>query len=569
MLDPTQYPAYLDAQRKQQLAQMLMGSLQQSENSPNPSTGISGAAGAVTPRRGIFQSVAPLVGALMAAKAQKSALGAQQQYMQGLYGGSPQPAAPAQPSPTDTAASQGPPAPGAAPAPSGLVQQPSQNPMIPKGMTPGHAQALLAMMGPETYAKTYLAGTPEWQNALTANNGDANAAMAQLKAEANVKGTTHMRQGEDIVLPNGTTIRNPVLGPGETLSRDAQGNPQSVSLIPGAAEAAGTLKGVTTAADVANTPREVPIGGGATRLMYPGQVPGLGAPPGAPSAQSAYAQATAPPQAPAPSAPAPAPPSPSASSQPIPPTHPIAAPHQPPGLPQVPNGLNYNQAWQNIPKLSVPTTPGQTSDARTLGKITNANAKDKELSDQYGQQSALADQQIQYNNEAMKALPSAAVGPMSDWLTTNRSKLVEMGVPANLIPSSGTVTPTLELNKYLLNSALQGARQIYGSRMTQNEVKLQTEEMSPSSHMTADAIQSLIGQNNVQANYTKQRAQDYSKFTSQGGDPMQFESWYATNRPLGRYVAASSTPPSAIERLHSNPALLSDFKSKYGWDPTQ
>ena len=207
-----------------------------------------------------------------------------------------------------------------------------------------------------------------------------------------------------------------------------------------------------------------------------------------------------------------------------------------------------------------------------MGRIANANTKDAALTDQYGAASHLADQQLDFNRRAMAALPNAEVGPMSEWLTENRARLSEaFPALAKLIPANGTVTPTMELNKELLNSALQGARTIYGNRMTQNEVKLQTEEMSPSAHMTRDAIASLVQQGNVQAMYAKQQAQDYAKFTRAGGDPTQFESWYATHRPLTEFAAYTTMDPAkrdtAMQRFQANPNSRAQFRQALGFDP--
>ncbi len=221
MLDPSQYPSYLDAQRKQQLAQMLMGAFQNSANSPNPSTGITNNPYAVTPRRSIAQNIAPLVTALMAGKAQKDATTAEQQYFQGLYGGGqPQASTPA------AAPPQGPPAPGSTPAPAGAglvpgtaagaspaAAPPSGNPLIPRGMTPGSAQAMLNMMGPETYAKTFLA--PQYQQPEI---------VAQLRA-AGIDPTSP--QGQDaqraIIAKAGTNVQD--VRPGSTLYDVNQRNP--------------------------------------------------------------------------------------------------------------------------------------------------------------------------------------------------------------------------------------------------------------------------------------------------------------------------------------------------------
>jgi hypothetical protein len=169
----------------------------------------------------------------------------------------------------------------------------------------------------------------------------------------------------------------------------------------------------------------------------------------------------------------------------------------------------------------------------------------------------------------MKYLATAETGPSSNWLTEHRANLKEWGVPDALIPGSGTVTDTQELNKNLKQSALQGARSIFGSRMTQMEVKLQHDELSPSTSMTKDAIASLVQQDNIKANYAKQRANDYGQYVQAGGDPMQFERYYASKRPLTRFASQYTTPPAAVDRVKQNPTLLPDFKQKYGWDPTQ
>lgn len=572
ILDPSQYPAYADVQRKQMIAQMLMQSLQQSQNSPNPVAAPVGPY-QVTPRRSIVQNVAPLVNALMAGKAMNSANTAQQQYLQGLYGGGQtQPAQPSastgpgagvispDASPDAQAAAQAltagglvkPPA-AAAPAAPG---PPRPNPLIPPGMTLGSAQQMLNMMGPESYAKTFLAGTPEWQNALRANNGDTNAAMAQLRAEANVKGTMHMRQGEDLVLPNGQTIRNPVLGPGETLTRDAQGNPQSVSLIPGAAAAAGTLKGAQTAADVANTPRMVPMGANVERLMYPGDAGGPGVPPalrpqGTPNAPRATANA----------------PQPTAGAAAAPGSN---APPPPAAIPQKDsNGILSNNLWSGIPKMQIPSTPGQTTNAYQQKIIDSAAAKHQELVNKFDDQSAAGTQQLEYLTAAEKSLPNAEVGPMSEWLTHNRGVLVQQFPQLAGVLGGDKVTPTLELNKQLTNAALQGARSTFGSRMTQNEVNLQKDEMSPNPGMTRDALASLINQAKMKAAYSIQQDQDYSDYHAQNGDPNRFESQYNIKRPITRFSAQYATPAPALDRLKANPALLPDFRNKYGWDPTQ
>jgi hypothetical protein len=568
-LNPSAYPAWQDAQRKQQIAQMLMGAFQNSANSPNP---LAAAVGPyqVQARRSLMQNVAPLVTALMAGKAQNSSLAAQQNAFHARYN-NPQSAADQAPSTGPGAgiispdASQGAQdAAAAVTAGTGLVKPPVAAPAAPRnlanptGLPPGTAQWLRDTQ-PQVYQKimeAQMVGTPEWQNAVRMNNGDVNAAMAQMRAEANVKGTMHMRQGEDIVLPNGQTVRNPVLGPGETLTRDAQGNPASVSLIPGAADAAGTLKGVQTAADVANTPRMVPMGGGSERLMYPGDPNGPGLPP-------ALRQQGMP-SAPQPTANAPGPNAGGvAASRPNAPPTPAAIPQKDS------SGILSNNLWSNIPKMQIPTTPGQTTDAYQQKIIDTAAQKHQDLVNKFGEQSAAGTQQLEYLTEAEKALPNAETGPMTDYLTHNRGLLIEAFPSLAGALGGDKVAPTLELNKQLTNAALQGARTTFGSRMTQNEVKLQTDEMSPSAGMTRDALVSLISQAKMKAAYGIQQDKDYSDYHAQNGDPNRFESQYNVMRPITRFSAQYDTPAPALDRLKANPSLLPDFTKKYGWDPTR
>ena len=275
------------------------------------------------------------------------------------------------------------------------------------------------------------------------------------------------------------------------------------SAIPGAAAARGQIAGTVKGAEELNTPRVMPTAGGGSAFGYPPTPPSLGGARGAAGAAKPAAQPTSQPQ-------------------------------------QTPKG-----PWANIPKLRIPQGIGE-ADLYTTGRLREASKADADLSKQLGSESALAEQQLEFNREAMKALPKAETGPLSDWLTKNRAMLQQLGVPKALIPDSGSVTPTMELNKALKNAALQGARQIYGPRMSQMEVRLQTEEMSPSSSMTRDAIASLMQQNNVRALYAKQRGMDYGKYQEQGGDPFKFESWYSSTFPLTKFAQAASASPAEL-----------------------
>lgn len=408
------------------------------------------------------------------------------------------------------------------------------NPYNPQGLPPA-VMMRLYQSDPGAFAKM-VAGPESVQLGKMAGYTGPQAATAAF----NKSQSLDARPGGAIYLPDGRIIRNPTLPSGmEPTTYDAQGNPQGAQNIPGVVPAMAAQQGTETAAREANTPRMIPQGGGVEKLGYPPTPPAL-QPPGGIGQQPTNKYFGAPPQAPMPQPP------PSAKAV----------------TPQDP--------WlQNIPKLAVPSTPGSTTDTFHQTLLKEAATRHGELTQKFGNEADLADQKLQYNAQAMKYLAGAETGPSSNWLTEHRTNLQEWGVPAALIPGSGTVTPTLELNKNLKQSALQGARSIFGSRMTQMEVKLQHDELSPSTSMTKDAIASLLQQDSIKANYAKQRANDYNSYVTAGGNPMEFERYYASKRPLTRFASQYTTPPSAIDRVQKNPALLSDFKDKYGWDPTQ
>lgn len=523
-LDPSQYPNYLDAQRKQMLAQMLMGNASQANQTPANWDSMK-----VVPRRGLLSNLAGVADSALAGRALKGSQQANQKYFQGLYGGD----APSAPSEQDAAAQ----APELLRNPNPASDQPApQNPMIPPGMSRGTAAGLMGMMGPDKYAEHFIA---------------PNYSPAAIKAQIRAAGIDpDSKQGRQMALAalNKATTNMQDVRPGGTLFDVSKGQPvfsapqngvqtqwgpqgPTQGLVPGAAPAAATMAGAEAGAKAVNTPQAMPTQGGGTRFGYPQDA--VGTPPAlrdpnqaAPASKSYFPQG--------------------------------------PQTSQVPQ----NGAWGSMPKLPVSTSLG-APDEFTKGRLQEAGKKDAELSTQYGKEADLADQKLQYNSEALKALPGAEVGPSSSWMTEHRANFLEWGVPESLIPGSGKTTNTMELNKNLKQSALQGARSIFGSRMTQMEVKLQHDELSPSTSMTKDAIASLMQQDNIKQQYAKQRSQDYGKYVQSGGDPLRFESWYSKTFPLTQYAAKAVTPPAAIERVKQNPHLAADFKAKYGWDPTE
>lgn len=527
--DPSQMPAWMDAQRKQQIADQLMGAFQQSNQQPQGWDSMR-----VVPKRGALQNLAPLVTALMAGKAQNAANQATVNYMTpqpqptGPGAGVISPDAPPEQQAQAQAVTN-------TPTGGGLLPQ---NSILPPGISPQQAQFWSRMPGGmEALTKAAIERTAplEIQRQLRAANVDPNSPQGQAIIMRTVQKGTYIppieqRPGaiERDPVTNAVIGQNPTLPQGAVNFYDAQGNLTGSGMSPGAKEAIATSEGAATAGKISNQYTTLPTAGGGSTVVG-GPHTGLANTPkvGSPSAPKSSV--------------------------------PNSAPNAPPSTAP-------NSPWADMPKLQMPTGIG-APDAFTAQKLKDSATKHAELVTKLGSEADLADQKMNYNNEALKALPNAETGPLSRFFTENRAKMIEWGVSPKLIPGSGTVTPTFELNKNLLNSALQGAKQIYGARMTGNEVMLQKNEASPSVATSQAAIRSLISQDNARNAYFKQRAQDYGQYQAQGGDPNRFESWYANKFPLQRFAQKFATPPAAIAQLKAHPEQAPFFKQKFGWLP--
>lgn len=122
-----------------------------------------------------------------------------------------------------------------------------------------------------------------------------------------------------------------------------------------------------------------------------------------------------------------------------------------------------------------------------------------------------------------------------------------------------------EVAKYLSNAALQNARALYGSRMTQTEVKLQLEQMNPHTTMTDKAIRDLIDENLRNSQYTVQMARRAKLYLHAGNDPQYYYDWNEqywpqedvvnsqsnSNAPALSKSAAPASQPSAPVRVTS------------------
>jgi hypothetical protein len=193
------------------------------------------------------------------------------------------------------------------------------------------------------------------------------------------------------------------------------------------------------------------------------------------------------------------------------------------------------QKFANIPKLAVPTGIGQsTYNQETQKSQAEAASKTQE---NLGSLANAANQKISLNNQALSLLDKSDIGPGAS-LSADLKSIIAKYVPGVSEASfQNTPSATLALQKDLLNAATAKAKAQFGARITQQEVQLMLSKGSPNVNMPKAAIQYLIQSDNAAANYDIQKANDFGKYMSNGGDPYQFDGWYAKNFPLANDTA--------------------------------
>lgn len=220
---------------------------------------------------------------------------------------------------------------------------------------------------------------------------------------------------------------------------------------------------------------------------------------------------------------------------------PMVAPSQAP---------NPSDPFSTMPTLPKPMGVGQSTYQKT---IDEARAKFAgTLSEKYGSQAEQADQRISLNNQALELVDKADTGPLAASQAEVKSWLVKYaGIDEG--DFANTPSATKALDKDLLNAATQKAKAQFGARITQQEVMLMLSRGAPNVDMPKAAIKYLIESDNAGLQYQKKQASDLGTYLSKGGDPHQFEAWYAKTFPMS----------GAVSQVHLNTGKrppLSSFK---------
>lgn len=97
--------------------------------------------------------------------------------------------------------------------------------------------------------------------------------------------------------------------------------------------------------------------------------------------------------------------------------------------------------------------------------------------------------------------------------------------------------------KNLGNAAIQSGKGNFGKGMTENDVSLQKDELSPSVHMTDAALKELLDTGVKNTQYTMDSAKRVGAYLATGKDPQRFAEWNDTH--FSRGAAVNGLAPSA------------------------
>jgi hypothetical protein len=221
---------------------------------------------------------------------------------------------------------------------------------------------------------------------------------------------------------------------------------------------------------------------------------------------------------------------------------PFEATVAPGGQPQFnPNPGKSQDPFADVPQRYAPQGMGQSTFDKEMASKQAESAS--VTASKLGSQADAANQRMALNNQALKLVDQSDTGPKAALIGDVKNWLVSrVGIPESSFQN--TPSATIALQKDLLNSATQRAKQQFGSRITQSEVMLMLTRGSPNVDMTKASIKYLIDSDNAMQTYQIKQANDFGSYLQKGGDPMRFESWYASKFPASQ----------ALGQVHLNTA---------------
>jgi hypothetical protein len=159
----------------------------------------------------------------------------------------------------------------------------------------------------------------------------------------------------------------------------------------------------------------------------------------------------------------------------------------------------------------------------------------KDLREAGGEMATTADQSLQNFNAAKRLLAGDTTLPVTGIVGSALQKAA-----ANLGMSTNTAQVRQEAAKYLIQGAVAGLKETYGSRPGVFDVKINVEKAFPSlENMDIGSVRNLIDSQITQAQWLKDTAQRATLYADRGFEPADFKTWNARFFPRANIV----TPP--------------------------
>lgn len=196
----------------------------------------------------------------------------------------------------------------------------------------------------------------------------------------------------------------------------------------------------------------------------------------------------------------------------------------------------YKARWNVQPQPGLPV-PGAKEG------IAQYQTQRNELMKESGEMSQSADQALQNFNAAKMIFDSNAplTGPLG---------ALEQKVAATLGLDWNAPATRQEVAKYLVNGAVSGLKQTYGSRPGVFDVKINVEKAFPNiDEMSPPAVRNLIDSQIKQAQYLKDASIRGQVYANKGLEPNSFGTWNSTYFPRSELLDSTygGKPPAGAE----------------------
>jgi hypothetical protein len=182
---------------------------------------------------------------------------------------------------------------------------------------------------------------------------------------------------------------------------------------------------------------------------------------------------------------------------------------------------------------------GQSTSEKAMGQEQGKLLAEKES--KINDDAASAVNKIAQNNKLVSLIPEITTGPLAKQITAIKNLTSSLGV------NIGDPAPNQEFEKYAIKGALEGAKQIYGARLTNQDVMSQIAS-NPGSSMTEKALYQLIKYDNEIQQRLLDKQKSYYEYT---GPKEQFEMHFNRNFPL----AGVTAPVAGQTAAQSAPGL--------------